>query len=58
MTRLSKACQVCVLLQNFRLAPENPFHAGLDECLAVCRSMILKSYSPNKIAIAGLSAGG
>jgi monoterpene epsilon-lactone hydrolase len=55
---LLKACQLRALLPDYRLAPENPFPAGLDDCLAVYRWMISNGFSPNKITIAGLSAGG
>lgn len=58
VTHLSKACQLRSLLPDYRLAPENPFPAGLEDCLAVYQWMISNSFSPNKIAIAGSSAGG
>ena len=40
----------------YRLAPEHPFPAGLDDAIAVYREL-LKSYSPNHIAVYGTSAG-
>ncbi len=40
----------------YRLAPEHPFPAGLDDAVAVYREL-LKSYKPAKIAIYGTSAG-
>jgi monoterpene epsilon-lactone hydrolase len=57
-TYLLKACHLRALLPDYRLAPENPFPAGLEDCLAVYRWMILNGFSPNKTAIAGFSAGG
>lgn len=58
VAHLSKACQLRSLLPDYRLAPENPFPAGLEDCLAVYRWMISNGFSPNRIAIAGSSAGG
>ncbi len=40
----------------YRLAPEHPFPAGLDDAITVYREL-LKTYNPQKIAIYGTSAG-
>jgi len=40
----------------YRMAPENPFPAGVDDVIAVYKE-ILKTYSPNHIGIFGSSAG-
>ena len=40
----------------YRLAPEHPFPAGLDDAIAVYRDL-LKTYKPAHIAIYGTSAG-
>ncbi len=40
----------------YRLAPEHPFPAAVDDAVAVYKAM-LKSYSPRHIAIYGTSAG-
>ncbi len=55
---LSDVCQLRSLLPDYRLAPENPFPAGLEDCLTVYQWMISNGFSPAKIAIAGDSAGG
>ncbi len=41
----------------YRLAPENPFPAAVDDVLAVYKEL-LKEYKPQSIAIFGTSAGG
>lgn len=40
----------------YRLAPENPFPAAVDDAVAVYKEL-LKTYKPGKIAIYGTSAG-
>jgi acetyl esterase/lipase len=40
----------------YRLAPENPFPAGVDDVVAVYKEL-LKTYRPNRIGIFGSSAG-
>ena len=40
----------------YRLAPEHPFPAGVDDSIAVYKEL-LKSYRPNHIVIYGTSAG-
>jgi epsilon-lactone hydrolase len=49
----SKMKVVAVL---YRLAPEHPFPAGVDDGIAVYKEL-LKTYKPNHIAIYGTSAG-
>ena len=40
----------------YRLAPEHPFPAGVDDVIAVYKEL-LKTYKPNRIGIFGSSAG-
>ena len=53
IANLTKIEVVAVL---YRLAPEHPFPAGLDDAVAVYREL-LKTYKPAHIAIYGTSAG-
>lgn len=46
------------LLVNYRLAPEAPFPAGLEDCLAAYRFLLGEGYSPGRLALGGDSAGG
>lgn len=46
------------LLVHYRLAPEHPFPAGLEDCLAAYRHLIDIGTDPKSIVIAGDSAGG
>jgi monoterpene epsilon-lactone hydrolase len=55
---ISKASSAKVLLPDYRLAPENPFPAALEDATTSYRWLIESSYSSSKIAIAGDSAGG
>lgn len=55
--RLSTASGVTVLLPDYRLAPEHPFPAAVDDALAAYRDA-LRDRPPSHLAIAGDSAGG
>ncbi|WP_419848568.1 alpha/beta hydrolase [Candidatus Poriferisocius sp.] len=47
-----------VLLIDYRLAPENPFPAAVDDSLAAYRGMLDAGIEPARIAFIGDSAGG
>jgi monoterpene epsilon-lactone hydrolase len=46
------------LALNYRLAPENPFPAALDDALESYRFLLAEGIAPRRIAVAGDSAGG
>lgn len=54
---IADATGLKVIAVDYRLAPEHPFPAGLDDCLAVYREL-LKKHSAGQIAMFGESAGG
>ncbi len=57
--RLSEQARAAVLLPDYRLAPEHPFPAALDDALAVYRWLLEdRAVPPERIAVTGDSAGG
>ena len=60
--RLARELGAVVVSPNYRLAPENPFPAGLDDCMATLQWMVEHAdelgIDPDRIAVYGTSAGG
>ena len=56
--RLARAAGMPVLAVDYRLAPEHPFPAALDDCLAAYRWLLAEGWQPSRILFAGDSAGG
>ena len=56
--RLARATQSRVLAVEYRLAPEHPFPAAVDDAVASYRWLIAQGIPPSRIAIGGDSAGG
>ena len=57
-TNLALNLPVRLLTVNYRLAPEYPFPAALDDAIAVYRNLIAEGINPAKVALIGDSAGG
>jgi acetyl esterase/lipase len=55
---LANAAAAKVLIPEYRLAPENPFPAAVDDALKVYDWLLAQGISSDKIIIAGDSAGG
>ena len=55
---LGAAAQAPVLLPDYRLAPEHPFPAAVDDAVAAYRWLLGRPIAPARIVIAGDSAGG
>jgi acetyl esterase/lipase len=58
VSRLSRAASARVLIIDYRLAPENPFPAALDDSIAAYHWLLSSGVSPDRLVIAGESAGG
>ncbi len=58
MGRVSRAAKARVLGLDYRLAPEHPFPAAVDDSVAAYRWMLQQNLKPSRIAVAGDSAGG
>ena len=58
MGRISRAARARVLGLDYRLAPEHPFPAAVDDTLAGYRFLLEQGLAPKRLAIAGDSAGG
>ena len=57
-SHLARACGARVLLVDYRLAPEDPYPAAVDDALAVYRSVLAAGARPAQVVVAGDSAGG
>lgn len=55
---LAKECRVRTLAVDYRLAPEHPFPAALEDCLAAYRFLLSQGIPADQIIIGGDSAGG
>jgi acetyl esterase/lipase len=58
VARVSEAMGMRALLVEYRLAPEHPFPAGLDDACDVYRWLLRSGVPANRIVVAGDSAGG
>jgi monoterpene epsilon-lactone hydrolase len=55
---LCKQAKLKMLMVDYRLAPEHPFPAAVDDTMAVYSELIALGRSPQKLILAGDSAGG
>jgi acetyl esterase/lipase len=55
---ISAACGARVLVIDYRLAPEHPFPAAVDDAAKAWRWLLQQGLNPRRLAIAGDSAGG
>jgi len=58
LARLCRAAHARGRLVFYRLAPENPYPAGLEDCLDAYRQLLDLGIAPEHIFISGMSAGG
>src|SRR5436305_9723319 len=57
-TRLAAAAGVAAYVPDYRLAPEHPHPAALDDALAAYRALLDAGFAAGRILVAGDSAGG
>lgn len=56
--KLAKMAGCRALIIDYRLAPEHPFPAALEDAVKAYRYLLSESFSPTHIVLAGDSAGG
>jgi monoterpene epsilon-lactone hydrolase len=56
--RLAEAARSAAVLPDYRLAPEHPFPAALDDAVEAYRALLADGVWPERMIIAGDSAGG
>jgi salicylate hydroxylase len=57
-SRLAHASNSRALIVDYRLAPEAPFPAALEDCIAAYRALLDNGVAPDDILVSGESAGG
>jgi len=58
IARIARASKARALAIDYRLAPEHPFPAAVDDATAAYRWLLAQGHKPAKIVVAGDSAGG
>jgi acetyl esterase/lipase len=57
LSRLANVLQARVVVPEYRLAPEHPFPAAIDDCLLAYEALLGAGQEPSQLMIAGESAG-
>lgn len=58
VSHMAREAGIIAVVPEYRLAPEHPFPAGIDDAVAVYRALLEQGYKPEDIVISGDSAGG
>ncbi|CAB3748239.1 alpha/beta hydrolase [Paraburkholderia solisilvae] len=58
VAQIGRVARVRTLALAYRLAPEHPFPAALEDALTAYRFLLTQGYAPSRIVLAGESAGG
>lgn len=57
LSRLANDLRARVIVPAYRLAPEHPFPAAIDDCLRAYQSLLSGGQEPGQLLVAGESAG-
>ena len=57
LSRLATLLQADVIVPAYRLAPEHPFPASIDDCLRAYTALLASGQRPRELLVAGESAG-
>jgi monoterpene epsilon-lactone hydrolase len=57
LSRMANELQTRVIVPDYRLAPEHPFPAAIDDCLHAYAALLDTGQDPSQLLIAGESAG-
>jgi len=57
-SRIARAAAARTLVLDYRLAPEHPFPAAIEDAVAAYKHILDRGFKPSNIAIVGDSAGG
>src|SRR6266404_2043085 len=58
VSEAGRATRAWALALDYRLAPEHPFPAAVEDAISGYRFLLTRGYQPGRVAIAGDSAGG
>lgn len=56
--RIARACGAKAIVPDYRLAPEHPYPAAVDDAIKTYRWLLKKGIKPSRLALMGDSAGG